>query len=182
MKLEKEEEREGEMIRRKVVIRFPIDPMSEALVEVNQAIKASAELVAKETAIERVPVVEEEAKVDKEDEGQTRELRGQSSFVPGLFQKTFDTSSYLLKWSREPAESELLGLDPDNLVVDTDLAEGHSLLVDIEEEEERQVNELQEEETEGEVGEDEGEASNEEEEPRYSRRGRRIKRPERLLL
>ena len=101
MKLEKEEEREGEMMRRKVVIRFPIDPMSEALVEVNQTIKASAELVAKETAIERVPVVEEEAKVDKEDEGQTRELRGQSSFVPGLFQKTFDTSSYLLKWSRE---------------------------------------------------------------------------------
>ena len=58
-----------------LVIRFPIDPMSEALVEVNQTIKASAELVAKETAIERVPVVEEEAKVDKEDEGQTRELR-----------------------------------------------------------------------------------------------------------
>ena len=82
----------------------------------------------------------------------------------------------------EPAESELLGLDPDNLVVDTDLAEGHSLLVDIEEEEERQVDELQEEEAEGEVGEDEGEAFNEEEEPRYSRRGRRIKRPERLLL
>ena len=63
MKLEKEEEREGEMMRRKVVIRFPIDPMSEALVEVNQTIKASAELVAKETAIERVPVFEEEAKV-----------------------------------------------------------------------------------------------------------------------
>jgi CBS domain-containing protein len=97
LKLEKEEEREGEMMRRKVVIRFPIDPMSEALVEVNQTIKASAELVAKETAIERVPVVEEEAKVDKEDEGQTRELRGQFSFVPGLFQKTFNTSSYLLK-------------------------------------------------------------------------------------
>ena len=58
-----------------LVIRFPIDPMSEALVEVNQTIKASAELVAKETAIERVPVVEEEVKVDKEDEGQTRELR-----------------------------------------------------------------------------------------------------------
>ena len=75
MKLEKEEERKGEMMRRKVVIRFPIDPMSEALVEVNQTIKASAELVAKETAIERVPVVEEEAKVDKEDEGQTRELQ-----------------------------------------------------------------------------------------------------------
>ena len=75
LKLEKEEEREREMMRRKVVIRFPIDPMSEALVEVNQTIKASAELVAKETAIERVPVVEEEAKVDKEDEGQTRELR-----------------------------------------------------------------------------------------------------------
>ena len=74
MKLEKEEEREREMMRRKVVIRFPIDPMSEALVEVNQAIKASAELAAKETAIEKVPVVEEEAKVDKEDEGQTREL------------------------------------------------------------------------------------------------------------
>ena len=52
MKLEKEEEREREMMRRKVVIRFPIDPMSEALVEVNQTIKASAELVAKETAIE----------------------------------------------------------------------------------------------------------------------------------
>ena len=67
-----------------LVIRFPIDPMSEALVEVNQTIKASAELVAKETAIERVPVVEEEAKVDKEDEGQTRELRVQSSFVPGF--------------------------------------------------------------------------------------------------
>ena len=100
MKLEKEEEREGEMMRRKVVIRFPIDPMSEALVEVNQAIKASAELVAKETAIERVPVVEEEAKVDKEDEGQTRELRGQSSFVPGLFQKTFNTSSSLLKLAK----------------------------------------------------------------------------------
>ena len=87
----------------------------------------------------------------------------------------------------EPAESELVGLDPDNLVVDTDLSESHSLLVDIEEEEERQVNELQEEETEGEVGEDEGEAFNGEEEPepevpRYSRRGRRIKRPERLLL
>ena len=82
----------------------------------------------------------------------------------------------------EPAESELVGLDPDNLVADTDLAESHSLLVDIEEEEERQVDELQEEEAEGEVGEDEGEASNEEEEPRYSRRGRRIKRPERLLL
>ena len=87
----------------------------------------------------------------------------------------------------EPAESELLGLDPDNLVVDTDLAEGHGLLVDIEEEEERQVNELQEEETEGEVGEDEGEAFNGEEEPepevpRYSRRGRRIRKPERLLL
>ena len=89
MKLEKEEEREREMMRRKVVIRFPIDPMSEALVEVNQTIKASAELVAKETAIERVPVVEEEAKVDKEDEGQTRELRGQFSFVPGLFQENF---------------------------------------------------------------------------------------------
>ena len=84
-----------------LVIRFPIDPMSEALVEVNQTIKASAELVAKETAIERVPVIEEEVKVDKEDEGQTRELRGQSSLVPGPFQKTFDTSSYLLKWSRE---------------------------------------------------------------------------------
>ena len=47
-----------------LVIRFPIDPMSEALVEVNQAIKASAELAAKETAIEKAPVVEEEAKVD----------------------------------------------------------------------------------------------------------------------
>ena len=35
MKLEKEEEREGEMIRRKVVIRFPIDPMSETLTYVN---------------------------------------------------------------------------------------------------------------------------------------------------
>ena len=119
MKLEKEEEREGEMMRRKVVIRFPIDPMSEALVEVNQAIKASAELVAKETAIERVPVVEEEAKVDKEDEGQTREL--------------------------------------------------------------------QEEEAEGEVEEDKGEAFNGEKEPepevpRFSRKGRRIRKPERLLL
>ena len=82
----------------------------------------------------------------------------------------------------EPAESELVGLDPDNLVVDTDLAESHSLLVDIEEEEERQVDEPQEEEAEGEAGEDEGEVFNEEEEPRYSRRGRRIKRPERLLL
>ena len=51
-----------------LVIRFPIDPMSEALVEVNQTIKASAELVAKETAIERVPVVGEEVKVDKEEE------------------------------------------------------------------------------------------------------------------
>ena len=65
-----------------LVIRFPIDPMSEALVEVNQTIKASAELVAKETAIERMPIVEEEVKVDREDEGQTRELRGQSSFCP----------------------------------------------------------------------------------------------------
>ena len=62
--------------------------------------QASAELVAKETAIERVPVVEEEAKVDKEDEGQTRELRGQFSFVPGLFQKTFNTSSSLLKLAK----------------------------------------------------------------------------------
>ena len=87
----------------------------------------------------------------------------------------------------EPTESELLDLDPDNIVVDTDLVEGHSLLMDIKEEDEKQVNELQEEETEGEVGEDKGEAFNEEEEPepevpRYSRRGRRIKRPERLLL
>ena len=107
-------------MRRKVVIRFPIDPMSEALVEVNQAIKASAELAAKETAIEKVPVVEEETKV-------------------------------------------------------------------IREEDEGQAKELQEEEVEGESEEDKGEAFNGEKEPepevpRFSRKGRRIRKPERLLL
>ena len=119
MKLEKEEEREGEMMRRKVVIRFPIDPMSETLVEVNQAIKASAEPAAKEAAVEEAPVVEEEAKVDKEDEGQARELQ------------------------EEEVEDESEGDKKEVL---------------------------------------NGEKESEPDGPRFSRRGRRIRRPERLLL
>ena len=87
----------------------------------------------------------------------------------------------------EPTESELLDLDPDNILVDNDLVEGHSPLMDIREEDERQAKELQEEEVEGEVEEDKGEAFNGEKEPepevpRFSRKGRRIRKPERLLL
>ena len=119
MKLEKEEEREREMMRRKVVIRFPIDPISETLVEVNQAIKASAEPAAKEAAVEEAPVVEEEAKVDKNDEEHVKELE------------------------KEGVEDESEG------------------------DKEEVLNE--EKESEPDV-------------PRFSRRGRRIRRPERLLL
>ena len=87
----------------------------------------------------------------------------------------------------EPTEGELLDLDPDNILVDNDLVEGHSPLGDIREEDERQAKELQEEEVEGESEEDKGEAFNGEKEsepevPRFSRKGRRIRKPERLLL
>ena len=87
----------------------------------------------------------------------------------------------------EPTEDELRDLEPDILLVDSDLVEGHSSLGVIREEDEGQARELQEEEVEGEAEEDKGEAFNGEKEPepevpRFSRKGRRIRKPERLLL
>ena len=87
----------------------------------------------------------------------------------------------------EPTEDELRDLEPDILLVDSDLVEGHSSLGVIREEDEGQARELQEEEVEGESEGDKGEALNGEKEsepevPRFSRKGRRIRKPERLLL
>ena len=87
----------------------------------------------------------------------------------------------------EPTEDELRDLEPDILLVDSDLVEGHSSLGVIREEDEGQARELEEEEVEDESEGDKKEVLNGEKEsepdvPRFSRKGRRIRRPERLLL
>ena len=86
-----------------------------------------------------------------------------------------------------PTEEELHDLDPDILLVDSDLAGDHSSLGVIREEDEGQARELEEEEVEDESEGDKEGVLNEEKEsepdvPRFSRRGRRIRKPVRLLL